>query len=212
MPFQHNESLDSQPCLIGRRSMLGLIGTVGAGFLASSASANAYLFGPKVDAPSRASKVALPDLPSEWLANNRSASAYMQFLASQKFKKIDPGQVIEAHAKQRGSVWNELPPNQWWKRMAYTLKVVDYIAVQMDASHVEVISAYRKPAYNARCAGAKSGSWHKANVAADVNFGMRPSKVTRTARELRGRGLFKGGVGGYWNFTHIDTRGVNVNW
>ena len=60
--------------------------------------------------------------------------------------------------------------------------------------------------------GAKSGSWHQANVAVDVKFPERASKVTAAARSLRERGLFKGGVGGYWNFTHIDTRGENVNW
>jgi len=41
---------------------------------------------------------------------------------------------------------------------------------------------------------------------------VRASLVTSTARNLRDRGLFKGGVGGYWNFTHIDTRGENMNW
>jgi hypothetical protein len=32
------------------------------------------------------------------------------------------------------------------------------------------------------------------------------------ARNLRDRGLFKGGIGGYWNFTHIDSRGENMDW
>jgi hypothetical protein len=45
-----------------------------------------------------------------------------------------------------------------------------------------------------------------------VKFPVRASKVTAMARELRNLGLFKGGVGGYWNFTHIDARGTNVNW
>ncbi len=40
----------------------------------------------------------------------------------------------------------------------------------------------------------------------------RGHTVTAVARNLRDLGLFRGGVGGYWNFTHIDTRGQNINW
>ena len=46
----------------------------------------------------------------------------------------------------------------------------------------------------------------------DVKFPVRASLVTSTARNLRTRGLFKGGVGGYWDFTHIDSRGENMDW
>jgi uncharacterized protein YcbK (DUF882 family) len=95
--------------------------------------------------------------------------------------------------------------------MGYTLRVVDRIAREMDVRQVEVISAYRSPAYNARCGG-RTGSWHQANIAVDVKFPVRASLVTAKARELRDLGLFKGGVGGYWNFTHIDARGQNINW
>ena len=82
----------------------------------------------------------------------------------------------------------------------------------MNVGVKEVVSAYRSPAYNARCAGAKRRSWHQANVAVDVKFHTGARNVTATARNLRDRGLFKGGVGSYSSFTHIDTRGQNVNW
>ena len=94
----------------------------------------------------------------------------------------------------------------------YATAMKDRIAREMNVNQVEVISAYRAPAYNARCPGAKSGSWHQANVAADVKFPVRASLVTATARELRNLGLFRGGVGGYWDFTHIDARGNNIDW
>jgi hypothetical protein len=29
---------------------------------------------------------------------------------------------------------------------------------------------------------------------------------------MRNCGLFRGGVGGYGGFTHIDTRGQNIDW
>ena len=127
-------------------------------------------------------------------------------------RRISPSQVVEAHAKKKGTVWNSIPPKAWWNRMGYVLRVVERVAMEMNVNEVEVISAFRTLSYNTLCPGARTGSWHQANVAADVKFPVRASKVTSTARHLRDLGLFKGGVGGYWNFTHIDARGQNINW
>ena len=222
---QPPESLEAQ--LIHRRGVLGTLGLAGLGILAASGSAVAADPGkvktvsPKISVPTSSGTVArpayryssLPDLPEEWSARNGATAAeYLRYLTSLKMQRVSPQQVIESHAKEKGSVWNSLPPRQWWNRMGYVLRVVDRIAREMNVSEVEVISAYRSPSYNARCAGARAGSWHQANVAADVKFPVRASQVTRTARELRDLGLFKGGVGGYWNFTHIDARGQNINW
>jgi len=213
--------------MIHRRGVLGTLGWAGLGMLASSATAGAASPAkptasvPRISVPAssgNASRPALqyttlPDLPAEWSARNGAqAAAYLRYLNALKLQRICPQQVLESHAKAKGSIWNTLPPKQWWNRMGYVLKVVDRIATEMNVSQVEVISAYRAPAYNANCPGARAGSWHQANVAADVKFPVRASQVTATARELRDLGLFKGGVGGYWNFTHIDARGHNINW
>ena len=207
--------------------MIGTLGLAGLGILASSATASAASPGkgsasvPKITVPTSSGAVsrpavrfaALPDLPEEWSVNNAALlSDYLRYLNSLKMQKVCPQQVIEAHAKEKGGVWNSLPPKAWWNRMGYVLRVVDRIAREMNVNQVEIVSAYRAPAYNARCPGARAGSWHQANVAADVKFPVRASQVTATARQLRDLGLFKGGVGGYWNFTHIDARGQNINW
>ena len=61
--------------------------------------------------------------------------------------------------------------------------------------------------------GSSSRTYATDIQAVDVSFAdTRPSSVTRTSRELRKLGLFRGGVGGYRNFTHIDARGFNVDW
>ena len=96
--------------------------------------------------------------------------------------------------------------------MGYTLRVIDRISSEMNEPVKEIVSAYRRPEYNSQCEGAKAHSWHQANVAVDVQFQTSPSNVTAASRSLRDRGLFKGGVGDYPTFTHIDTRGENVNW
>jgi hypothetical protein len=226
MLFPEDPQTTESP-LTSRRGILGTLGLAGLGLLAGADKAAAFTdvkksgAMPKVSVPTsaqntmtRAVPFALqPDLPEEWAAeHHRDANDYFRYLNSLGLKRVSPAQVVATHAKMRGTVWNTLPPKAWWKRMGYTLRVVERIAQEMNISQVEVISAYRAPAYNARCEGARAGSWHQANIAADVKFPVRASKVTSTARELRDLGLFKGGVGGYWDFTHIDCRGENINW
>lgn len=207
---------------MGRRRVIGGLGLAGLGLLASSSIGSAFTSdaSPKVTVQTQSrpespqgQRIDLTGLPPEWARQHSSEiKEYARYLSNLRLKSISVAQVIEAHAKNRGPVWNSLPPKSWWTRMGYTLRVADRVALEMGVNEVEIISAYRNPAYNANCEGAKAHSWHQANVAVDVKFPVRPSKVTAAARDLRERGLFKGGVGGYWNFTHIDTRGENTDW
>ncbi len=203
-----------------RRGILGTLGLAGLGLISSAAAATRTKSSsamPKVTV-STAPQVAVQpatnlDLPEEWAVKyGAEANSYFRYLSSLRMQRVSPQQIIAAHAKSKSGVWNALPPKTWWKRMGYTLRVVDRIALEMNVNQVEVISAYRAPAYNANCPGARAGSWHQANVAVDVKFPVKASKVTSTARNLRDLGLFRGGIGGYWDFTHIDARGVNINW
>lgn len=228
LPHQPPTPESSDNSLHHRRGVLGTLGLAGLGVLASSLPAGAFTSSqhndesrPKVSVPTYSrpgfstsmQAPTLRDLPEEWLERQGSLSTdYLRYLNSLHMQRVCPQQVLESHAQAKGMIWNTLPPKVWWNRIGYTLRVVDRIAREMNVSQVEVISAYRCPAYNAHCRGAKSGSWHQANVAADVKFPARASQVTATARNLRDLGLFKGGVGGYWNFTHIDCRGHNINW
>jgi hypothetical protein len=227
-PEEPHHPLLSEAAMLDRRSVMGGLGLAGLGLLFSSTAADAVALqkgaemAPKVIVQTKKQgtspvaelpQIDLSDLPEQWLeSQGPSLPSYARYLTGLKLKSISPRQVIEAHAKSKFYVWNTLPPKRWWTRMGYTLRVADRIALEMNVKEVEVISAYRSPAYNANCEGAKVGSWHQANVAVDVKFPVRPGKVAAAARNLRERGLFKGGVGGYWNFTHIDTRGQNINW
>jgi Peptidase M15 len=225
-------ALEAESSLIARRGALTTLGLAGLGLLASAATSQAFTASkksgamPKVSVPTsnrstapapgpavRYVQPAATDLPDEWMQmHGRGASDYLRYLKSLNLRRVNADQVLASHAKSKGGVWNSLPPKQWWNRMGYTLRVVERIAQELNVTEVEVISAYRSPSYNSRCAGARTGSWHQANVAVDVKLPVRASSVTKTARELRDLGLFRGGVGGYWNFTHIDARGKNINW
>ena len=92
------------------------------------------------------------------------------------------------------------------------LLVADEVASRLGTSVRVVTSAYRSPAYNARCSGAMPNSYHKQNYALDLKFHASPSVVARIARNVREEGKFRGGVGRYSGFTHIDTRGYNADW
>jgi hypothetical protein len=152
-------------------------------------------------------------LDCRWLARNQKMLRdYANYIEGLHLRNITVQQVVEAHAKRRGSVWNELPPKSDWRNIRHTLEVVDRVSRELDVPVTEIVSVYRTPAYNRRCPGAKRHSWHMRNFAVDVKMGTRPSRVAAMARKLRGRGEFRGGVGRYWNFTHIDTRGNNVDW
>jgi hypothetical protein len=223
IPETFPSSTSAQTPAMDRRRVLSGLGLAGLGWVASSGFASGFTSGaaPKVNvltksrtAPAaQGQRIDLSELPAEWArAQGSLLPDYARYLWGLKLVSISPAQVIEAHAKSKGAVWNKLPPKNWWTRMGYTLRVADRIAREMKVREVEVVSAYRCPVYNAHCEGAKVGSWHQANVAVDVKFQVRASQVTAMARNLRDRGLFMGGVGGYSDFTHIDTRGENINW
>jgi hypothetical protein len=204
MPIANQET--SAP-LIKRRSALGTLGMGALATWAGTMPASAFFFG------SKKSAVDLSGLPSHWMAmQGGNLQAYAEFLADLRLKYISPRQVIDAHAKRRGTVWNMLPPKHLWKSIAPTLKTIDRVGAQLGQPVKEVVSAYRSPAYNLRCSGARRGSWHQANVAVDVKFPVSSWTVSKTSRALRSRGIFRGGVGHYSGFTHIDTRGQNVDW
>ncbi len=225
LPASPSDSFNS---FASRRKVLGTLGLATTAFCASSLSASAAWPWKKNDELPIVKVQSIPSdkrlatstpskniggFPEEWVRlQGRNLSDYANYLNTLKMKNISAQKVIAAHAKEHNGVWNSLPPRQWWTRMGYTLRVVDHVSTAMKVPVKEVVSAYRSPAYNARCSGAKRGSYHQANVAVDVTFDTSPRNVTYAARTLRDRGLFKGGVGSYPGFTHIDTRGTNVNW
>jgi len=175
--------------------------------VAASEKASAFaLFGSR-------SKLDTSVFPREWVRRNGGElHAYARFLDSLRLRHIGSEQILMAHAKQKGSLWNTLPPRSMWKNLGRTLWVADEISHRLGGSIKDVTSAYRSPSYNARCPGAKPNSFHKRNYALDMKYYASPSTVTRIAKSIREEGRYQGGIGRYSNFTHMDTRGYNVDW
>ena len=204
---------DPKPSLLTRRGVLRLLALTGASLAAGSETSNALAdFFSSYQTTSRGSLTRL-DIPSEWIPQLGSLlPSYADYIERARLRNLSVRQMIAPHTKSHGSIHNTLPPRFLWRNIRSTLKVVDSLAERLDLHVEEVVSAYRTRAYNARCPGARSSSYHLCNNAMDVVFKCPPGKVAAMARAMRATGLFKGGVGRYRGFTHIDTRGANADW
>ena len=136
---------------------------------------------------------------------------YALFLARFDFRYIKPREVINPHYRNRNGVKNTLPPPELWRNMPASLFVADEIRHRLGKPLKLITSAYRTPAYNQQCGGAPQ-SWHTKNNALDLVFEGGPKEAHAIALQLREEGFFKGGVGFYQSFIHIDTRGRDATW
>ncbi len=137
---------------------------------------------------------------------------YAGYLSKLNLNHIKPHEVLRPHRNVRGGVANELPPKYLWNRMAPTLRVADAIRARLVSRLNYINSAYRSPAYNAKCPGAASRSYHMQNCALDLMFDAGSEAAFAMAKKLRSEGMFKGGIGLYDSFIHIDTRGYWSTW
>lgn len=153
-------------------------------------------------------------LPREWVnLDEKNIKKYAKFIDKQKFRNISTMDIISTHARKKGSTWNSVPPEELWKNIVPTLKLVDFLIQESRISLKNIVSLYRSPEYNSKCPGAKPHSQHLLNKAIDIQMHCTPYKVVEMAKYLRDdRKIFKGGIGKYTSFTHIDTRGYNSTW
>lgn len=106
---------------------------------------------------------------------------------------------------------NTAPPETLWPNIVPTAKILDQLRARLGVA-IKINSAYRSPAYNQAIGGA-GASWHMQFLACDITAsGVSPRKVADTLTQMRREGMFIGGIGRYPGFTHVDTRGVNVDW
>lgn len=114
----------------------------------------------------------------------------------------------EAHATNG---LNTDPPPELWPNLVPLARVLEALRVRL-GKPIALRSIYRSPAYNKAVSGA-SASFHMQFKAADfvvVGLGTPPDWAA-TLRAMRAGGLFKGGIGTYDTFVHVDVRGENVD-
>ena len=137
---------------------------------------------------------------------------YAEFLSKIDLRYITPREVLTAHRRERNGISNTLPPRQYWTGMIPTLKMADELRARLGVRLNYITSAYRSPEYNAQCPGASPRSYHTKNIALDLVYDCAPEVAMAEAKKMREEGLFRGGLGLYKTFIHLDTRGRNATW
>jgi hypothetical protein len=103
---------------------------------------------------------------------------------------------------------NTDPPRSLWPSLLAVTKVADEARHRLSRG-LRINSAYRNAAYN-RAIGGASASIHMRGGALDLSGS--PATLHRILQEMRAEGLFRGGIGKYRTFVHVDVRGKNADW
>jgi hypothetical protein len=104
---------------------------------------------------------------------------------------------------------NTDPPRALWPSLLAVTRVADEARHRL-GKPLRINSAYRSPAYNRALPGSASNSIHMKGGALDLSGS--PATLHRILTEMRREGLFRGGIGRYKTFTHVDVRGKNADW
>ncbi|MFK7909416.1 MAG: YcbK family protein [Akkermansiaceae bacterium] len=153
-----------------------------------------------------------PETTNSSIPSAADVRAYREFLNAHPMKYLSSGEILRPHFKKRQGVQSGIPPSGLWQNIVPTLRVANEIRQRLNTPLRYIVSAYRSPAYNAKCPGASKYSLHMQNRALDLVFDCSPRQAFDMANQLRKAGYFKGGIGLYKTFIHIDTRGRNATW
>lgn len=122
------------------------------------------------------------------------------------------GDEIAAYSTRTHSgVRNSMPPRELWPNILPTIRLAEELREHFGPTRI--LSAYRSPAYNAVIDGSAKDSQHVRFTALDlVCVAGTPREWAAFLRSRRSAGAFKGGIGTYRTFVHVDTRGHNADW
>ncbi len=121
---------------------------------------------------------------------------------------FDADEVFFRGARDARLQLNTDPPRSLWPSLLAVTKVADEARHRL-GKPLRINSAYRSPAYN-RAIGGASASIHMRGGALDLSGS--PATLHRILKEMRAEGLFRGGIGRYRTFCHVDVRGKNADW
>ena len=106
---------------------------------------------------------------------------------------------------------NVYPKELLWVNLERLVPALDSIREEL-GHPIGLSSIYRAQGYNT-CVGGVENSQHRKFTAADCVVGaVSPMLLYNAAKRVRERGMFKGGIGLYNTFVHIDVRGINADW
>jgi hypothetical protein len=106
---------------------------------------------------------------------------------------------------------NHYPPRALWQNIRSTAGVLDRFRAEL-GSRVNLLSVFRSADYNA-CVGGEPNSVHMRFNAIDFRCASgSPEDWFARLDRFRTLGVFRGGLGLYQTFVHLDTRGDNATW
>lgn len=116
---------------------------------------------------------------------------------------------------------NSMPHPHLWPNAAETLVVLDELRHRLNRP-ITITSSYRSPNYNKGVSGAQFSQHLVFNAFDFKTKDLTPGEVVAALKALRGTWFvntdteqafqFKGGIGKYQTFVHLDTRGHNADW
>lgn len=124
-------------------------------------------------------------------------------------------------SRRRNGVSNSVPPRVLWPNIAPTLAVLQSFRSEF-GSIVRLSSTYRSVPYNNAIGGAGESQHTQFRAIDFICHTGTPSAWANLLKSYRGRNftnpqtgddfVFRGGIGVYRTFVHIDTRGYDADW
>jgi uncharacterized protein YcbK (DUF882 family) len=156
-------------------------------------------------------------LPQTALVNTIPAPAenlsqkekFQRELDKRKIKHFTADEVFYKGASNKKLGLNTEPPEGLWNNIWRTIEVADKARAK-HGKPIKIASAYRSPKYN-KAVGGASKSQHVEFNALDLRTSA-PKTLHKILLDMRNKGEFKGGLGLYKTFVHVDTRGHNADW
>jgi uncharacterized protein YcbK (DUF882 family) len=137
---------------------------------------------------------------------------FTEWFDSLGVKNFSATEFTEYFQVHRRGVTNSQPPPEMWANIIPTLQLVDELRTYL-GKPIVLLSSYRSPAYNRAIGDAAPKSYHMQFRALDIAVaGKSPRQVFDLLHQWRAQDKFKGGLGLYNSFVHIDTRGSNATW
>jgi lysozyme len=134
---------------------------------------------------------------------------FQKLLTSWGIKNFTAAEFFYRGASDAKLQLNTDPRAALWPNMETTAKVLQEARNRL-GKPIRITSAYRDAAYNRKIGGVANSTHVKFNALDLVTD--KPAALYLLLLDLRREGAFRGGLGLYRSFVHLDSRGHNATW